>query len=103
MTEVLHHYLGIDDSDVEPFTSAVMTMAAFMIVGFLPLIPTIWGWGLNFWQMLVLVAGLLFGLGVLRSRLVASSWYRSGFEIMVGGVGASLIAYGVGLVLGSFI
>lgn len=83
----------------KPVTSAVITFIAFIVVGFVPIIPLLVWPNPNFWTILFLVALVLFFVGSLRSKITAVSWWRGGLEIMAAGVMASLIAYFIGDVL----
>ena len=43
----------------------------------------------------------LFILGAAKSKITQSNWLKSGFEMLVIGGLAALVAYGVGVILGS--
>ncbi len=51
----------------------------------------------------LIISGLfLFTIGALKAKLSIGNWKRSGFELMVIGIIAALIGYGVGLLLKSY-
>jgi VIT1/CCC1 family predicted Fe2+/Mn2+ transporter len=76
--EIMEYYLGLNPPETYPLTSALVTWTSFTALGFLP-------------------------LGVVRTRLTAGKWWMSGLEIAAGGIGASLIAYVVGLAIGAVV
>lgn len=88
---------------LKPISSALVTFFSFVLVGFIPIIPLLIIPEINFWVLLILVAGVLFAVGSLRSRVTAVTWWRGGLEIMAAGLLASLIAYGVGEVLSAWV
>ena len=50
-----------------------------------------------------LTGAVFFGIGSLKSRWSLVGWWRSGVETTVIGLGAALIAFGIGFGLKSFI
>ena len=96
--EVLHDQ-GMFLEDTKPLATAIATLVAFVIIGFIPILPLLFIPEASFFSVLVLVAIVLFILGSLRSRITAVSWFRGGMEIMSAGVIASLIAFYIGEVL----
>ena len=48
---------------------------------------------------LVLSALVLFCVGALKAKLSIGNWKRSGFELMIIGIVAALVGYGVGFLL----
>lgn len=96
--EILMHR-DISYEKNHPLLTGLVTFSAFVAVGFVPLIPVIFFPHLQFQEVLLLVAAVLFALGSLRSRITSVTWLRGGIEVMVAGVVASLIAYVVGELL----
>lgn len=87
----------------DPLLSGLTTFVAFVIIGSLPILPVIIWPEVSFQEALILVSVVLFLLGSLRSKVTTVNWLRGGLEVMLAGVVASLIAYGVGEFLAGFI
>ena len=86
-----------------PVKTGVITYAAFVGAGLLPLLPFIFRWGGEFIQSAVIVGISLFSIGSFRSFYTKKSWFKSGIEMLViGGLAASL-AYLVGYLLDKFV
>jgi VIT1/CCC1 family predicted Fe2+/Mn2+ transporter len=88
-----------------PWRAAASTLAAFVGVGFLPLLAFFYQWlvpnGVRnpFGWSALMTGAAFFVVGALKGRFVEQRWYWSGFETLaVGGVAAAL-AYVVGLLL----
>jgi VIT1/CCC1 family predicted Fe2+/Mn2+ transporter len=87
--------------------AGLVTFAAFVVVGFVPLMPFVLLYALDlaprrlFLMSAVMTALAFFGVGAMKSRFVDETWYRAGIETLaVGGVAAAL-AYAVGVALQS--
>lgn len=87
---------GMSDHSPTPIITSIVTFIAFIFVGITPLLPLLFLSNVGFWQILVFVAVILFIVGSLRSKVTDISWWRGGLEIMVAGIGASLIAFFIG-------
>ncbi len=97
---------GLSLQEHSALRAALVTFAAFAIVGLLPLLPFL----VNLWKPLIaeafFVSSLItiaafFWVGAFKGRYVGHSWLRSGIETaLMGGVAAGL-AYGVGVLLQS--
>lgn len=86
-----------------PVATGLYTFGSFVLVGILPILPMLFLPHLEFWPILVFVSLVLFLLGVVRSRVTGAPWWKSGSEIMLAGVVASLIAYVTGWFLSTII
>ena len=88
--------LGIVESNNEfPAKHGLVTFAAFITAGSLPLIPYIFGISTEY-QFLTSIAATaiaLFAVGSARSTIVKTSWLRAGFEMLMVGGFAALAAY----------
>lgn len=85
-----------------PVRSGLVTYAAFVSSGLLPLLPFVLSWGNMFIQSAVIVAISLFAIGSFRSLFTKKGWLKSGLEMfLIGGVAAT-IAYLVGYLLDKF-
>lgn len=101
MTEELGY--GADAAD--PVRAAGSTFAAFIAVGFLPLIafvvnviaddpipdPFLWS--------AVLTGVAFFTVGALKARFVEQRWWRAGVETLAVGGAAAIVAYLIGMAL----
>ena len=106
-TMLIEEY-GLPMSVRSPMKAAVGTFIAFLLCGMVPLLPfcltdialtrpeaTLWS--------VVLTAATFFGIGSVKSRWILTSWWRSGLETSVIGLGAAAIAFLIGYSLKSFI
>lgn len=86
-----------------PFECALATLAAFVIVGFIPLlayfIPVASAWRFPVASLLAALA--LFFFGALRSIVTTRPWIFSGLEMLAIGSAAGMVAYAVGRFLKS--
>ena len=96
---------GIYEDRTSPIRSALVTFASFNIVGFIPLLAYVLSFfftnlsGHTFTLSIVLTSVAFFVVGSVKGRIVEKGWYYSGFEtLLIGGV-AAVIAYVVGYLL----
>ena len=99
---------GLPMSDRSPLKAAVGTFIAFMLCGLVPLLPFFLSDGIitrvdATWWSVALTGAIFFGIGSLKSRWSLVVWWHSGVETTLIGLGAALIAYGIGFGLKSFI
>lgn len=87
---------GLSPIQPKPLRAATITFIAFLLAGFIPLIPFILGSGDAFTHSIFATMTVFFGIGALKSRWSLASWWRSGTETLLIGAVAALIAYGVG-------
>lgn len=98
--------LGILEEHESPLKNGMVTFAAFVLFGFIPLLVFVLmhftGWQLNgmVWAC-VLTGATLFGLGVAKSRFSAGTWWRAGAEMLLLGGLAAVAAFFVGKALES--
>ena len=86
-----------------PFRHGVVTFISFVLAGFLPLTPYVFGLKTTFSLSVVTVALSLFLVGSVRSFFTKKSWFIGGTEmLLVGGI-AALVAYFVGFFLGRMV
>lgn len=102
---MLTEELGMSLDGPKPIRAALWTFAAFLVVGFIPLItfvaahfspgliaaPFVWS--------ALLTGAAFFAVGAVKARFVNERWYASGFETLLLGGAAAALAYGVGLML----
>jgi len=87
---------GLSPVAPRPLRAAVLTFAAFLAAGMVPLMPFLIGLADAFTVSMAMTAAVFFAIGTLKSRWSLSSWWRSGFETLAIGGAAAIIAYGVG-------
>ncbi|MBI2359211.1 MAG: VIT1/CCC1 transporter family protein [Deltaproteobacteria bacterium] len=110
LEEMMREELGIQEEGVAPIASGLVTFAAFVLAGFLPL----WSYVMAFWRpsvvpsafpLSVAITGVaLFGVGAARRFMIRRPWWLSGLEILaVGGLaaaGAFFVGYFLRALLG---
>lgn len=78
-----------------PLSIALWTLAAFIVVGFIPMIPYVFDVGS--FQLSCLMTGVAFvGIGLLKWYLSRASMIASGLQTLALGTIAAVIAYSVG-------
>ncbi len=97
---------GLSLTSPSPWKAAFATFAAFVVVGFIPLVPYVLPLGMSprtlFGLSTALVAAAFFAVGAMKSRFVDEHWLRAGGETMLVGSGAAMLAYAVGVFLRQF-
>lgn len=99
---MMREELDLHESDAtKPVRHGFATSAAFIAVGSLPLVPYLFGLPTQsqFLVALFTTAFILFGVGAARTLITAGSWIKSGFEMLLIGGSAALLAFGVGWTL----
>ncbi|MCA0952508.1 VIT1/CCC1 transporter family protein [Mameliella sediminis] len=91
---------GIGSVDPHPLRAALVTFGAFLVAGFVPLLPFLIGMTQGFAVASVLTLVTFFAIGSLKSRWSLSPWWRSGLETLAIGGFAAGIAYYVGSLFG---
>lgn len=86
----------IEDPENDPKKHAFATFIAFIVAGFIPLIPYLIPVSFSFVLSSIVGALTLFVVGALRSLLTTISWFRGGFEMLAVGSAAAAVAYFVG-------
>ncbi|MFC1649648.1 VIT1/CCC1 transporter family protein [Patescibacteria group bacterium] len=85
-----------------PQKHAVVTFVSFGAAGFIPLIPYLIGLECFVCSM-VMVAATLFVIGASRNVFTKKGWLRSGFEMLIVGGTAAVLAYIIGFMLDKYI
>ncbi|HVT43591.1 MAG TPA: VIT1/CCC1 transporter family protein [Thermoanaerobaculia bacterium] len=88
---------GLPHAIRSPLLAGGSTMSAFLVCGFVPLVPFIFGLPRPFELSLVMTAAVFFAIGSAKSRWSVIPWWRSGIETLLIGSAAAGIAYCVGL------
>ena len=89
--------LGQSNTDKVPLHGALMTYVAFVVVGFIPLIPYIfWLSGDQFWISVVFTAIGLTTIGWIKSWITGLPLIKTVLQTLSLGLLAALVAYYVG-------
>ncbi|MCR9198255.1 MAG: VIT1/CCC1 transporter family protein [Planctomycetaceae bacterium] len=101
---MLQEEYGLSLSRPSPVTAALVTLAAFVLIGVLPLLASVVDWmgatdSRPFVVSSVLTGLAFFGVGAVKARFVSDRWYRAGLETLLVGGAAALLAYGIGVLL----
>jgi VIT1/CCC1 family predicted Fe2+/Mn2+ transporter len=94
--------LGLTGEHAEgsPFQGALVMGASFGLGALVPLLAYLFlPIGIATWVAVVASAGVLFGIGVVKSRWTRQHWLRSGLEILLLGAFAGIAGYLFGNVL----
>lgn len=87
---------GLGGVDPQPMRAALATFMAFLVAGFVPLLPFLLGLNRAFELSAVMTMAVFFAIGAFKSRWSLAPWWRSGLEtLLIGGVAAA-IAFAVG-------
>jgi VIT1/CCC1 family predicted Fe2+/Mn2+ transporter len=79
-----------------PLSIALWTLVAFIIVGFIPLVPYVFDIGT--FQLSCLMTGVaFFGIGAVKGHVARHGWFFSAVQTLALGTVAALIAYYVGV------
>ncbi len=106
---MMRNEFNMTKENLIPINSALVTFAAFILIGFIPLaayifVPIFNGVDLFGQKGIFILASIftlfaLFIVGIVKSRFAMKNWFISGFEtVFIGGV-AAFIAYFVGYFL----
>lgn len=84
----------------DPRINAVAIFVAFLIAGFVPLIPYVFGVARHDFLISTLCAGIaMFAVGSLRSLVTKRHWFSAGLEVLLVGSIAAGSAFLVGYIL----
>lgn len=92
-------FAKLEQNLVAPFQHGLATFVAFIVAGFIPLIPYLFQIeqnGSQFTGSAILAGAMFFLVGAVRARVTTEKLWLSGFEILLVGGFASAVAYGVG-------
>lgn len=87
---------GLSGVDPHPLKSAGATFGAFLVSGFVPLLPFIFGAENAFRTSAMATMLMFFAIGALKSLWSLAPWWKSALETLLIGGAAAGIAYGVG-------
>jgi VIT1/CCC1 family predicted Fe2+/Mn2+ transporter len=83
-----------------PGRTALVTFLAFVLAGWAPLLPYVFGLAPVFPFSTGFTAIAFFAVGASRSLVTDRRWYVNGAEMFVVGMAAAAVAYAVGTLLG---
>jgi len=93
---MLRDEYGLPEAVRSPWRAALMTFSAFLVCGFVPLIPFVAEWKNPFFTACA-VTGVMFVLiGAFKSRWSVQSWWHSGLATVAIGGAAAAAAYLIG-------
>lgn len=101
---IMRNEFNITDEDTKhPFRHGLATFVAFVIAGFLPLIPYIFGLkGNQFIISIIATGAALFFTGAAQSLLTNKKWWlRSGVQMLIVGGVAAAVSFSIGFLLKS--
>ena len=96
VTTMLEGEYGVSSTEPHPMRAALATFGAFLVSGFIPLLPFLAGLPQAFTISALLTLASFFAIGAAKSRWSLSPWWRSGLETFAIGGTAAGIAYAVG-------
>lgn len=106
---LMHHKENVIEENIDPLKGSLATIAAFMTVGFIPLVGYVFEHFLPvseqglFWGTCIATLVALFLVGTVKTKFTKKSWIMGGMETaFVGGIAAS-IAYVIGYALRSLV
>ncbi len=94
---------GLPPINRSPVKAALLTFAAFLLFGSIPLLPFILGLPGTIWDSTIMTGLTFFFIGSMRSRWSPSPWWKAGLETFLIGITAAAMAYLVGVVLGRLV
>ena len=96
---------GIFEDHTSPLKSALVTFVSFNLIGFIPLLAYVLSYFSNsfrsntFTLSIILTSIAFFIVGSIKGHIVGKRWVLSGFETLLIGGAAAVIAYVVGYLL----
>jgi VIT1/CCC1 family predicted Fe2+/Mn2+ transporter len=96
---MLNEEYGLAATLRTPIASAIVTFAAFVLCGAVPLAPFVLSGADVFYVSLVMSGLVFFLIGAVKSRWALAPWWRSGGETLIIGMTAAGCAYFVGYFL----
>jgi VIT1/CCC1 family predicted Fe2+/Mn2+ transporter len=87
---------GLPAAVRSPWRAAVATFSAFLVCGFVPLVPFVAGAASAFWTAAAITSLMFVVIGALKSRWSVRPWWMSGLETLIIGGGAAVVAYAIG-------
>jgi len=93
---MLRDEYGLPDAVRSPWRAALVTFSAFLLCGFVPLVPFVAGLKHTFWIASVVTSLMFVLIGALKSQWSIRPWWHSGLIALAIGGGAAAVAYAIG-------
>jgi VIT1/CCC1 family predicted Fe2+/Mn2+ transporter len=87
---------GLPPVEPDPMRAAIATFLAFLVAGFVPLLPFIFSVPKRLHRLGRHDRVVFFGIGAAKSIWSLSPWWKSGLETLFIGGAAAAVAYFVG-------
>ncbi len=100
---MLYEEYGLPKNIRSPTKAATSTFSAFIICGFVPLIPYVFSFHQSISWSVVLTGIVFFIIGSVKSQWTLRSWWASGLITLLIGAAAAVLAYGVGFLLQRYV
>lgn len=97
---MLREEYGVSQIMRQPWLSGLSTFLAFLLCGSIPLLPYLLSMENAFQVSIAMTLIVFFAIGSAKSRWALASWWASGCETLLIGVGAAGMAYTIGYLLG---
>ncbi len=94
---------GVSNGSRSPWRAGFATFLAFIAAGALPLLPFLFGVPDPALVATGVTAAVFFLIGSVRSHWSPRNWFNSGLETLAIGMGAAVLAYGVGWLAGRLV
>ena len=103
VSTMLTEEYGLPGQVRSPWIAAISTFTAFLVCGLVPLFPYLLGMSQSLTLSIAMTATVFFAIGSAKSKWSITSWWRSGVTTLVVGAIAAALAYGIGVLLKSFL
>jgi len=95
--------LGLSDNGTDPRKHAFITLSAFVVVGFIPLVAYVLSYFIEYFRdhtfaiSVILTSITFFAVGAAKTFFTRKNWFIEGLETLVVGGFAAFVAYYVGV------
>jgi VIT1/CCC1 family predicted Fe2+/Mn2+ transporter len=96
---MLREEYGLPETIRSPLKAAASTFLAFLICGFVPLLPFVVSLPLPVYLSSVSTALVFFAIGSVKSLWSLMPWWRSGLETFIIGIAAAALAFAAGMIV----
>ena len=90
---------GLPQEVRSPIWAAFSTFSAFVVCGFVPIVPFLLEWSNAFAASAIATGVVFFVIGAIKSKWSPTAWWKSGLETLAIGVAAAVLAYAMGRLL----
>ena len=96
---MLREEYGLPETVRSPIIAAANTFLAFLICGFVPLLPFLAGLPEPVYLSTASTAAVFFAIGSFKSLWSLMPWWRSGLETLMIGIVAAALAFAAGMIV----